>query len=315
MPNRLASCETVGVIDVGSNTIKLLIAKRGDTLPVKKLEFHVEETRIGEGMTGHPPTIDADAIQRGTEAIKRLVDACSACDAICIVATSAVRDASNKQAFVNAVERACGHELRILSGDEEAKLIGLALKCDPQLHQLDSYTLIDLGGGSLECIQFSDRKTIKAQSLKIGSVRLASLLLENRLAPLAASDERRIRDYARERWNVSIFKYQSSPSEVAVLTGGAAKHLADNLSKKQRAGGLPFADFVRLKNEICSIPAEERVERFRIPASRSDIFPTAMVTLDESLRFHGCEILFFSDYNLRFGVATTLLAHGRLRTA
>ncbi len=294
---------------MGSNTIKLLIAKAGDNTPAEKVDFIVEETRIGEGMTGHPPIIDEDAIQRGAAAITRLVKAAEGCDSTCIVATSAVRDASNKQEFVNAVEKACGHELRILSGDEEAEFIGDALKCDPALTKLESYSLLDLGGGSLECIQFLNSQLQAAESLRLGSVRLASLLVKDREQPLSSDCQKRISDYVRERWLASKFQARSSPSEIAVLTGGAAKHLASSLSERQIEEGIFLEEFKRMGAHLCSLTAKGRVEEYRIPPSRSDIFPTAMVTLAASLEYLGCELLYFSEFNLRFGVASKLL-HG-----
>lgn len=299
--------KSVGVIDVGSNTIKLLIAKPSETLPAERVSFHVEETRIGEGMTGHPPVIDKDAIERGSAAIARLAKTATECDALCIVATSAVRDASNKQEFVNAVEKACGHELRILSGDEEAAFIGDALKCDPALSQLGSYSLLDLGGGSMECIQFSEHKLQKAQSLRLGSVRLASLLIEDRSIPLDHSKQTHIANYVKDRWLASKFPASSSPSEVAVLTGGSAKHLAESLTGRQLDDGLEFDEFSKIAHHICSLPLEERVTRYQIPETRADIFPTAMITLLTSLEHLGCQRLFFTEFNLRFGVAAKLL--------
>src|SRR5688572_18374185 len=90
---------TVAVIDVGSNSIKLLVAARGEAEPVVAVRFVVEETRIGEGMTTHPPTITQDAVERGAAAIARLVEAAGPVRPLCIVATSAARDASNRQQF------------------------------------------------------------------------------------------------------------------------------------------------------------------------------------------------------------------------
>lgn len=306
--------ETVGIIDVGSNTIKLLVAKPGTEVPAEKISFLVEETRIGEGMTGKPPTIDQDAISRGSAAIERLVRAAeaAACDALCIVATAAVREAANKQEFVNAVEKVCGHELRILSGYEEAILIGLALRCDPALTQLTSYSLIDLGGGSLECIQFSDHIMTKAQSLPIGSVRVAASLIKDRAAPLSSHDISRIQTYVKEAWQVSNFRYKSSPSPVAVLTGGAAKHLAASFPFEQREAGIPVAELKKVTKHLCKQPIDARISQYQIPASRADIFPTAALTLVESLDHLGCERIYFSEFNLRFGIATSLLAHGSL---
>lgn len=304
--------ETVGIIDVGSNTIKLLIARPGQTVPAEKVDFHIEETRIGEGMTGTPPSIDADAIERGAAAIARLVKMAEAsdCDAICIVATAAVREATNKQVFVNAVEKSCGHELRILSGDEEAALIGLALRCDPALTHLESFSLIDLGGGSLECIQFSERKIQRAESLPLGSVRLASLFVKDRSQPLTTGERREMSNYILDTWEKSKFQATSRPSDIAVLTGGAAKHLAQAFESSQVAAGLTRSTFSEVAEKLSSLPLAERIASYHISPNRADIFPTAIFTLELSLRYLGCERTYFSDYNLRFGIATSLLSHG-----
>lgn len=299
--------KSVGVIDVGSNTIKLLIAKSGKTLPAELIDFIVEETRIGEGMTGNPPTIDDKAIERGAAAIARLVKLASGCSSLSIVATSAVRDAHNRQAFVEAVRARCGQEIRILSGDEEASYIGLALSCDPALTHLQSFSLLDLGGGSLECIQFSNRELQKAESLQLGSVRLCSLLIQDRKIPFGPEQKKQVTNYVSERWSASKFPANSSPSEIAVLTGGAAKHLAQSLSNRQLDNGLGLEEFTEIASHLGSLPLEERVRVYGIPQSRADIFPTAMVTLEASLKHLGCKRLYFSEFNLRFGVAVELL--------
>ncbi len=188
-----------------------------------------------------------------------------------------------------------------------AAFIGEALKCDPALSQLDSYSLLDLGGGSLECIQFLNGKLKAAESLQLGSVRLASLLLQNREIPLAREKRIQIAAYVDESWSASKFPAGSNPSDIAVLTGGAAKHLAETLTGKQLKDGLELVEFTRIAHHICALPQEKRIEEYGIPASRADIFPTAMVTLEASLKHLGCERLYFSEFNLRFGVAAKLL--------
>lgn len=299
--------KTVGVIDVGSNTIKLLIARRGEKGLPQKIDFIVEETRIGEGMNGNPPTIDRDAIERGSTAIARLAKAASSCDVLAIVATSAVRDAANGQEFADAVEKACGHRLRVLTGDEEASYIGEGLRCDPSLAHLESYSLIDLGGGSLECIQFSNGHVLRDQSLRLGAVRLASLLVEDRSSPLSPEDESRIRNYVLRSWRDSEFESGSSPSRNAVVTGGTANIISDAISPEQRIGGLALDDFAVLKKTVCAATETGRIEQHKIPKSRADIFPTALVTIETSLGYLGCDRIFLSSFNLRYGVAAMFL--------
>lgn len=302
--------ETVAVIDVGSNSIKLLVAARGADEPVISVRFVVEETRIGEGMTTHPPTISQDAIERGAAAIARLVEAAGPIRPLCIVATSAARDAFNRQQFVDAVERACGHELRILSGDEEAAFIARGARCDPKLAGISAFSLLDLGGGSLECIQFSGQRLIREQSLRLGSVRLASLLVPDRRAPLDPDAQALVQGYVEDAWKASAFQRLSNPGDTAILAGGSATQLGGMLEPELFDSGIDLATFSEMRTRICRANYEERVEKFGIPASRADIFPTALVTLETSLRYLGCERIRFTHYNLRYGVADVLLSHG-----
>ena len=296
----------VAVIDVGSNTIKMLIAGKCDQQGIKVEDFFVEETRIGEGMTGDPPVIDAGAIERGARSIKILLDNAPDVDALCVVATSAVRDASNKQEFVNAVKRACGQELRILSGEEEAGLISIGLQYDPSVADLLSFTLLDLGGGSMECIQFIDRKVTCSQSLQLGSVRLASLLVENRDQPLGEHDRVSIESHVRKAWRQSEFDEGSSPSDTAVLTGGSAGLILELFGNQE----WDFKTFQDYRKQICAADLSTRIAQHSIPAARADIFPTALVSFETTLRYLGCNRIRLSRYNLRHGLAASLFEHG-----
>lgn len=295
-----SSAKRVAVIDVGSNTIKLIIASRGKRKPIRIEDFIVEDTRIGEGMTGNPPTIDNNAIERGTDAIARLAKiAHEKTNTLSIVATSAVRDATNKQAFVAKAESKSGHKLTVLTGEEEADLIGRGLQCDPKLKNLTDFFILDLGGGSLECIQFSNRKSIQSQSFQLGAVRLASLLLENRKCPLSSKDEESITKHVANTWITSNFANASSPSSIVVITGGTSSILADIMDKRQ----ITLSEFSEIKTQICNANLASRIANFDIPKSRADIFPTALVTIEQSLKHLDCQTIRFSKYNLRYGVA------------
>ena len=302
----------VAVVDVGSNTIKMLVAQFDAARQIQTLATLVEETRIGEGINGTPPAIQTEAIARGAAAIARLVEAAPEVSALCIVATSAVRDASNKATFVNAVERATGHEMRILSGDEEALLIARGIRCDPQIRDLTSFSLLDLGGGSLECIQVENSKLLAEQSLQLGAVRLASQFLKDRARPLSRQDRQAIVRHVEEAWRQSLFAPLSSPCPHAILTGGAANHVADMISPEKKARGISLEELDALDQRIGAATLEERVEDLGIPRSRADIFPTAIATLSASLRYLGCHRIRFSSYNLRFGIAEMLLENGSL---
>ena len=90
-----------------------------------------------------------------------------------IVATSAVRDASNQDQFLEEVAHEAASPLRVLSEKEEATLIGRGIACDPYLPNPKCFCALDIGGGSLECIKYQDRDVTEGISLPIGAVRLA----------------------------------------------------------------------------------------------------------------------------------------------
>lgn len=299
----------VGVIDVGSNTIKLLIAERDGTEGVRSARFEVEEVRIGEGLIGNPPRIDSDAMARGAKAIGRLARMARSekVGALRMVATSAVRDAANRADFIELARREADCQLTVLDGESEARYIGMGLRTDRSLRSLDSYTLLDLGGGSLECIQFSDGTSKLVRSLNLGAVRLASEFVRDRSLPLHAEVEEAIAKrvpFAFEQANIA---QGSSPSPNAVLTGGTAALIA-GAHHRNLDTGLALAEIAAFHRSVSGMHQSARIEEMEIPPARSDIFPTATTILLSALDYLGCGRVYFSSRNLRFGIASELLS-------
>ena len=167
--------ETVAVIDVGSNSIKLLVAQRGsEGMYLEKLFSKTLETRISAGISHQNHVLNEDTMDIGCQSIAVLVHLARAYEPkiIKIVATSAVRDASNAEQFIDRVYRETGIRLDVLSGIEEATYIGSGLKHDPTAAGTKSFVQMDIGGGSLELIRFSNGTLEQVCSLQLGSVRL-----------------------------------------------------------------------------------------------------------------------------------------------
>lgn len=169
----------VAAIDVGTNTTRLLIAETTSSPErYRDLDRQLRFTRLGQG-------VDADRKIKA-EAIRRTLDAISAYCAICgevgverirLAATSAMRDASNRDDFVGPARELAGVEPEIIDGEVEAALSfrGAVDDLDP-----GSYAVCDIGGGSTELITGSSLDSSGAPmgiSLDIGSVRLTERLL------------------------------------------------------------------------------------------------------------------------------------------
>ncbi|MFN5561153.1 MAG: Ppx/GppA phosphatase family protein, partial [Opitutaceae bacterium] len=106
----------VAVIDVGSNTVKLLVAERDPGGRLAAVHQHTLETRISAGLSGNPPRLSETGMDAGLGAITTLLHEARPLEPreTLIVATSAVRDAVNGAAFRDRVQAATGHPLRIL---------------------------------------------------------------------------------------------------------------------------------------------------------------------------------------------------------
>ena len=172
----------VAVIDIGSNTLKIVVAEKGESTPLNVLFQSVAECRISTGIgQGGSLCFSDEILDKAADAVQSLIDAASEYqpEQIEIVATSAVRDAENGEDFIAAIKAKTGITLQIFSGDEEVQGICDGILCDPNLCQLDDFLFIDIGGGSLEICEVSERKPIQAQSLQLGAVRLTEQFISN----------------------------------------------------------------------------------------------------------------------------------------
>jgi len=161
--------EPVAAVDLGTNSIRLLVAVPGEGGPAD-LARDMVITRIGQGVdrTGR---LDPEALERTLRVLERYVRRARALGArrIGVAATSAVRDADNRHGLAGAVERLTGSALRVLSGDEEARLSYLGAV--RTLHVEAPVLVMDIGGGSTEFVVGRDDAEA-AHSTDMGSVRL-----------------------------------------------------------------------------------------------------------------------------------------------
>ena len=307
--------DTVAVIDVGSNSIKLLVAHAGaKSNSIETLCSETIETRISGGMSSKLPSLNEDAITAATATIAKLQNMAQNYqpDRTAIVATSAVRDAINGNDFVQNVAEATGLQILTLSGTEEANYIGQGISCDPTIGGMTSFIQTDIGGGSLELIRFEAGQIQQAISLQLGAVRLTERFVEDADAPLTLKIEASIRRYVTEQLMGSDFDFR--PAELPLIgTGGAytvsrAMLIAETESDIEHSSPrLERSALSQLKNKLTTLPLRERLSIPNLPAARADIMPTALITIDALLEVANRSSLTHSIYNLRYGVAANLL--------
>jgi len=312
----VAKNPSAAVIDIGSNSIKLLVAARPERGPLVALKSRTLDARISAGISQTPPRLAEAGMTAGLGAIRELLaDAAVFSPAkIVLVATSAVRDAANGAEFCARVHAGTKKTVRILSGEEEANFIGAGLVCDPALTGLRDFYVFDLGGGSLECLAFRDRHVTQEVSLTLGCVRLTEKFMPDPAAPFSTEAGASVAAHVREALAQSGFSFASG-GMTAVFAGGSMTTVR-SIFAAQRAQPLErtppvvaVTEIRALLDRIAPLPLAERKKVHGLPPSRADVFPVALATILAVADAAGVSQFQHSLYNLRWGVAAEALGN------
>ena len=210
-------------IDIGTNSVHLLVAEVGQDGEFTVLTTDKETVRLGDG-PGDIRLLSEDAISRGVAALRRFKAIADSFDAtIYAVATSAVRESDNGHVFVERAAQA-GVTVDVISGPEEARLIHLGvLQALPVFDQ--QLLMVDIGGGSTEFLIGKSGRSLGARSLRIGHLRLT-----NRFFPggvITAESVAACRVYARSFIVPAVNALKRLGHQTAIGSSGTAEALGD----------------------------------------------------------------------------------------
>lgn len=306
---------SVAVIDIGSNSIKSLVACRDDSGGIVARLSHTIDARISAGIGQVRPTLSEEGMQRGLAAIQELLLGAAALvpERTVLVATSAVRDAANGAEFARRIRETTGCELRILTGDEEANLIGRGLTVDPQLASLEDFYVFDLGGGSMECLAFRGRQATQAISLPLGCVRLTERCVDDPEQPFGEPQRLRVAAACREAFAASGFGFALPAGSGAVFAGGTVTTVRAIIGRRsgvrtsETSPVVPVDVLRALLEETGALPLALRKQIAGLPAARADVFPAALATILAVADIGGFTSFLHSFHNLRYGMAAELL--------
>ncbi len=310
----MVKSSSVAVIDIGSNSIKVLVATRDRFGQFKALKSRTLDARISSGIGKDKPTLSEEGMMRGLGAIRELLAEATeyAPAKIHLVATSAVRDATNGLAFRQRVKTATGREIRVLTGEEEANYVGHGLTCDPALAELKDFYVFDLGGGSLECLAFKKRKIAQTVSLQLGCVRLTEKFISKPAAPLVVAETTAMAMHVRDELKKSGFKFAIA-APTAVFTGGsmstvrAIKGARHRLRMEETPPIIGTETLSELLDELAPLTLEERKALPGMPVARADVFSAALITMVTLADYAHVDRFHHSLYNLRWGIAAEAL--------
>jgi exopolyphosphatase/guanosine-5'-triphosphate,3'-diphosphate pyrophosphatase len=311
----VAQSPSVAIVDIGSNSIKSLVACRDDSGGIVARLSHTIDARISAGIGQARPTLSEEGMQRGLAAIQELLQGAIAFDPerTVLVATSAVRDAANGAEFARRIREAIGCELRVLTGDEEANLIGRGLTADPQLAKLEDFYVFDLGGGSMECLTFRGRRVTQAISLPLGCVRLTERCVDDPEQPFGELQRLRVTAACHDAFAGSCFRFALPAGSGAVFAGGTVTTVRAIIGRRSgvrtsETSPVVSVDVLRtLLEETGALPLASRKQVAGLPAARADVFPAALATILAVADIGGFSSFLHSFHNLRYGLAAELL--------
>jgi exopolyphosphatase/guanosine-5'-triphosphate,3'-diphosphate pyrophosphatase len=299
-----------GAVDIGSNSVRLKIARltRGRLRPI--LEDR-EVTRLGEGvfrsgfLTPESMAETVKVLRRFHRATQQVVT-----DSVRVVATSALRDARNSQAFLEWVRSATGWKVEIISGLEEARLIHLGLVSNMRLDG-SSTLMIDLGGGSCE-LTISGRGQIRdTASLPLGAVRLTDEFLRH--DPPRKGELKRLQAFVTREVNRIAARIVAARAKNVIATSGTAAALAivaTHLRKGQNRQRpmVTRTEMARIAKRLARLPLDERRQIEGIGLRRAEIIVAGTFVYHELLDRCNLKGFRYSPLGLRDGLLAQMAA-------
>lgn len=297
----------VAIIDCGSNSFRLVVFTWVPGSWWKRTDEIFESVRIGEGQaaTGN---LQPEPMERALETLELYAQYCRATgiSEIRPVATSAIREAGNQQAFLTAVRKRTGLEVRVLSREEEAFYGYLAAVNSTTL---TNGVALDIGGGSLQLSNVRGRRALDVRSWQLGAVRMTERFLPDgkakpkRLKNLRAHVQEEL---AAARWLEPAGERDSSRM---VGVGGTVRNLA---AAAMYAADLPFhgiqgyaisaAALEQIVDSLTELSSADRGRISGIKPVRGDVILAGAVVVQTVLETAGFEAIEATEAGLREGV-------------
>ncbi len=310
-PTSEVPTETLAAVDIGTNSVHGVVARMtsGDGGPrFEILEREKEVVRLGSS-PGDMRELTVDAIDRAVAALDRFRQVAEVHGApITAVATSAVREAENRDELIDRAWAEARVHVNVISGVEEARLIHLGvLQAVPVFDK--RLLLCDIGGGSTELLVGQRGDVLASRSLKLGAIRLTRRFFDGRLLHPGAVDacRRHIRStiapFARDVRRLGVEVAVGSSGTIATLAEMAALRVTGSRPRSVSNLTLTTEQLAETVRDLAAAPTvEARAELPGLDVGRADIILAGALILEQVVHELGIDELVVSDYALREGV-------------
>jgi exopolyphosphatase/guanosine-5'-triphosphate,3'-diphosphate pyrophosphatase len=304
----------VGFIDLGTNSIRLLLVRIFPNRSYTVLSQRKETIRLGEGEY-RSENLRPEAMDRAVLVCQKFVAMARSQGAEEIIAhaTSATREAQNKKLFLRRLEDEAGIDVHVISGKEEARLTYLGVSSGFNMGERQGLFL-DIGGGSTEIIVGDQTEYFYLDTLKLGAIRLSMLFMDQAEGPISSKRYERIRNYVRDTAIRTLQKANRHRLEICIGSSGTIENLADitirQFQQRRRQPGdvVTYPQLKQVIETLCALPLTDRKKVPGINPDRADIIIGGCAILDTMMDELGLSEIHISERSMRDGMLVDYLS-------
>ncbi|HEY7394013.1 MAG TPA: Ppx/GppA phosphatase family protein [Gemmatimonadaceae bacterium] len=296
----------VAAIDIGSNSIRQIVADVSPEGAIQVVDEMKAAPRLAAGLSKTGELADT-SIRAALDAIERMATLAKQLGAsrIDAVATSAVREASNAASLLSEITRITGLKVRVLDGDEEARLSFRSAVAHFDMG-VGRTVVIDIGGGSLEIALSAEGVIERLGSLPFGAIRLTEEYFSDGVTPKAVRKLRRmVAERVREQIPIRDWRGAQLIGSGGTFTNLAGIYLARQgilTARSVHAAHIPRADLEHILDMLSGMTAEERRQVPGLNPERADIIVAGIAVAAEVLRRIESREIVVSRYGIREGL-------------
>lgn len=310
--NGQAGLPRLGAIDLGTNSIRMVVAEVEVDGTYRVLDEEREMTRLGHRLfdTGR---LDGAAMEQSLKALARMkaITEGFGVTELRAVATSAVREASNGRAFTREALRRCGLRIEVISAEEEAQLVFQSVQRHFDLAGR-AVAIADIGGGSMEVVFAAGGVVEQVHSLPLGAVRLTERYLKS--DPPRPREVEKLRRAIDRALEAGLGKAPFRP-ELLIGSGGTFTNLGE-MDRAERDGGsgsihgyrMTRAEIVHLVRRLREMPLAVRRETPGLNPGRADIIVAGISAVSRLVKRLGAEQIAVNERGVRDGLLLSMIA-------
>jgi len=292
----------IAAIDAGSNAVRLSVARAYSALDIEPLHNERYSLRLGESVFLRH-RFSEDIFKKGVKAFRHFKEVMDefGVTRYRAVATSASREARNRDAFVRHIKQKAGIALQVISGAEESRL-GREAAIAALGPESPPRCIADLGGGSLEINILRDHAVEQSAQLPVGTVRLMTTL--NIPGVIRPGQEEQVRRYVRALLESRLPSRPNLADSIAVALGGNAETLM-TVAPGPREHGVPTLQLSLLRERLDDIlrrDVRERMKAYAVRRDRADVMGIAAITFVALGRYLNLRTLSIPGVGIREGL-------------